>query len=71
MCSKPVDEFEETGDEPIGITGRYPLRSGVEEAGDTGFMADFAGWRATSGKDQSWTDDWFEDDIEDILDDRD
>ncbi len=42
---------------------------GLEEAGDAAFMAEFANWRA--GKKERWTDEWSEDDIEDILDDRD
>lgn len=42
---------------------------GLEQAGDSAFITEFNRWRAA--KNQRWTDEWSEDDIEDILDDFD
>lgn len=64
------DAEDEAGSESLADI-LYDL--GLEEAGDTGFMAEFGRWRIA--KNQQWADEsgdeWSEDDIEDILDDRD
>ena len=64
------DADEDVGSESLADV-LYDL--GLEEAGDTGFMAEFGGWRAA--KSQRWSDgsddEWSEDDIEDILDEGD
>lgn len=64
-----LEEYDSENDPGSESLADIVYDLGLEEAGDAGFMAEFSRWRAA--KNQGWRNDWSEDDIEDILDDRD